>query len=193
MPPYAQAGQQPYSPAAHTQRPATITFATTLMVTAGLQTASLAAFVWLIILAGLESLSPTQAPDSGLYHILNRAQLSLSGGLWVPVFGFPLAAFVLGFLGLIRAAWPRLAITALGVGFSAWVLWWQSGTGWWRALVALVYVGICVALLWTPSASRWYRGDPARRPAPPAAQPPASHSAASQNPADPDPQRWWNR
>lgn len=183
-PPQQQIGGPAFRPVP--QRPAAITFATTLMVTAGLQMAALIALVWLVILAGLESLSPTRAPDSGLYHMLNRAHLTLSEGLWVPLFGFPLAACVLGFLGLMRTAWPRIAITALGVACSAWIIWWQSTTGWWRALVVVVYIAVCVVLLWTPAATHWYRGEPASRPTAPASPQPVPAP-------EPDPRRWWDR
>lgn len=140
-------------------RPFALTVSGVLTVTAGLQVACLVGFVWLVLWAGSSSLDLRDPLEAGLAHTLNRGSLALGQGLWLPLLGFPLAATVLGFLVLIRTAWPRVALTALGVGAIAWMAWWRLDELGWVAVPA-GYVALCVALLWTPAVSGWLRTRP---------------------------------
>jgi uncharacterized membrane protein YjdF len=81
----------------------------------------------------------------------------MGDGLWVPLYGFPVASVVTGFLLLNRRPWTRVAHSAVGVASLGWAAWWlrDSLLGW---LVVALYVGTAVAVLWVPSVGRWYAG-----------------------------------
>jgi hypothetical protein len=79
----------------------------------------------------------------------------MGDGLWVPLYGFPVASVVTGFLLLSARPWVRLAHSAVGVASLGWAGWWlrDSPVAW---VVVALYVGISVAVLWAPSVGRWY-------------------------------------
>lgn len=140
------------------QRPAVIALAATLAVTASLQFLGALTLAWLISLAGRQL--STTGGEGALYHILNRFNDRMLNGLAWPLFGFPLAALVLGFLLPNRRPWVRLAFTVLGAAALLWMGWlFHSNLVWW--LVPGIYVASTVGILWTSAASHWYRWQPA--------------------------------
>uniref|UniRef100_UPI001E576738 hypothetical protein n=1 Tax=Desertihabitans aurantiacus TaxID=2282477 RepID=UPI001E576738 len=145
--------------AAPAQRPFALTVSAVLTVTAGLQVAGAVAFVWLLLTALTSALDYQDPIESGLYHLLTRASLSLQQGLWVPLIGLPLLAVVAGFCLPVRRAWPRLVTTVLGAGAVAWLLWWQPDQLVWLS-VPVGYIALCVLLLWTPAVTGWLRSRP---------------------------------
>lgn len=149
------AGPQPYPTPARRQRPAVIGMAATMTVTASLQWICVLSFGWLVATAGAASLS-TRDVEGALYHMLRRFHLRMIEGLALPLYGFPVVAFVLGFVILAPRWWSRLALTLTGVAALAWSGWWlRHDILWW--LPVATYVGIVCLILWTPGASQWYR------------------------------------
>ncbi|MVA75360.1 hypothetical protein GC722_04850 [Auraticoccus sp. F435] len=112
-----------------------------------------------MLYAGASAFDYREPTEAALYHLLNRGHLALQQGLWLPLIGFPLAAAVVGFLLPLRAAWPRVAATVLGVAATAWMVVWRSDALQW-VLVPAGYVALCVLLLWTPGVTRWLRTRP---------------------------------
>lgn len=147
-------GPQPYG-APRAQRPAVIGMAATMTVTASLQWICVLSFGWLVATAGAASLSTTDV-EGGLYHMLRRFHLRMIEGLALPLYGFPVIAFFLGFMILMPRLWARLALTLTGVAALAWSAWWlRHDILWW--LPVATYVGIVCLILWTPGATHWYR------------------------------------
>ena len=144
------------------QRPALVTLALTLAVTASLLWVCGLSLFGVVALAGTDALSA--AGDEGVvFHTLDQFVLRMGDGLWVPLYGFPVASVVTGFLLLSRRPWARVAHTAVGVASLGWAGWWLWGSPLsWVAVAA--YVGTAVGVLWVPSVGRWYATRP-RRPA----------------------------
>ena len=142
------------------QRPAVVGLAVSLAVTASLLWVCGLSLFGLVALAGIQAMSPV-GEDGVVFHTLDEFVLRMGDGLWVPLYGFPVAAIVTAFLLLNRRPWSRLAHSAVGVASLGWAAWWlrDSLLAW--AVVAL-YVGGAVALLWVPAVGRWYAGRPAR-------------------------------
>lgn len=157
--PYAHPpAQPPTRPAVELppQRPAAITFAATMTVTASMLWVCGLGFVWLMAIAALDQFDTAVQTEAVFYHMANRLHLRLLTGLAWPLFLFPTVAVVAGFMLLSRANWTRIFFTLLGVASIGWTLWWQSNDLA-QALPAVVYIGFCVVMVWTPSAGRWFR------------------------------------
>jgi hypothetical protein len=142
------------------QRPAVIGLAVTLAVTGSLVWVCGLSLFAVVALAGLQAMSAS-GDDGVVFHTLDQFVLRMGDGLWVPLYGFPVASVVTGFLLLARRPWTRIAHSAVGVASLGWAGWWlrDSLLGW--AVVA-VYVGTAVAVLWAPSVGRWYANRPRR-------------------------------
>lgn len=138
-----------------------------LTAAAGIQGVTAVAFCWLVMYAGASSANYDDQIEGGFGLLLNRADLALRQGLWLPLLGFPAASAVLGFLLPIRAAWPRIAVTVLGAGAITWMLVWRWGSVAW-VLAPVGYIALCVLLTWTPGVTAWLRA----RPRPSDARPP---------------------
>lgn len=138
------------------QRPALVTLALTLAVTASLLWVCGLSLFGVVALAGTETMS-SAGDDGVVFHTLDQFVLRMGDGLWVPLYGFPLASLVTGFLLLSGRSWARLAHSAVGVTSLGWAGWWlrDSLLAW---VVVAVYVGVSVAVLWAPSVGRWYAG-----------------------------------
>jgi hypothetical protein len=118
----------------------------------------------LVALAGSQAMSAS-GDDGVVFHTLDEFILRMGDGLWVPLYGFPVASIVTGFMLLARRPWARIAHTAVGAASLGWAAWWlrDSLVTW---FVVAVYVGTAVAVLWTRAVSRWYANRPGRsRPA----------------------------
>lgn len=137
------------------QRPAVIALAVTLAVVASLQWICALSLLWVSAAVGTSTFD--QVGDNGaLFHILNRFDDRMLDGLAVPLFGFPLASLVTGFLVIKRRPWTRLVHTLVGVAALAWAAWWlRDNLLWWFS--AAWYVVVACLVLWTPAASAWYR------------------------------------
>jgi len=147
------------------QRPVVIGLAVTLAVTGSLLWLCGLSLFGLVALAGTRTMSRV-GEDGVVFHTLDEFVLRMGDGLWVPLYGFPVASVVTAFLLLNRRPWSRVAHSAVGVASLGWAGWWlrDSLLTW---FVVAVYVGTAVAVLWTPSASRWFaaragRARPAR-------------------------------
>jgi len=140
------------------QRPALVTLALTLAVTASLLWVCALSLFGLVALAGIRAMSPV-GEDGVVFHTLDQFVLRMGDGLWVPLYGFPVASIVTGFMLLVRRPWARLAHSAVGVVSLGWAGWWlrDSLLAW---VVVAVYVGTAVAVLWAPAVGRWYAGRP---------------------------------
>jgi hypothetical protein len=144
------------------QRPAVIGLAATLAVTASLQWICGVSLLWLAAIAGADSLS-SSGTEGAVFHLLHRFDLRMGDGLAVPLYMFPLASVITGFLILSGRPWTRVAHTALGVVALGWSAWWlQHQLEWW--CIGALYIGVGCLVLWTPSASRWYGAHRNRRP-----------------------------
>jgi hypothetical protein len=136
------------------QRPAAITIAATLAVTGSLQWICALTVLWMAAVAGADTLS-SSGTEGAVFHVLHRFDVRMTDGLAVPLYLFPVAAFVSGFLILWQRPWTRIAHTGLGVAALAWSAWWlQNSLLWW--CVSALYILVGCLLLWTRSASRWY-------------------------------------
>jgi len=151
-PPLPPSGYPP--PAAGAQRPVGIGLATTLAVTASLQWICGLTLLWLVVVAGADTLSRS-GTEGAVFHLLHRFDVRMSDGLAVPLYLLPLAAMLTGFLILSQRPWTRIAHTAVGLVALGWSAWWlQDHLAWWA--VGALYILIGCLVLWTPSASRWY-------------------------------------
>lgn len=161
-PPGASAPRPPLQPGEQDQRPATIGLSATLAVTASLLWVCGLSLFLLVAAAGTRALGPS-GDDGVVFHLLDEAVLRMGDGLWVPLYGFPLASTVTGFCLLARRPWARVAHTVAGAAALAWAAWWlrESLLMW---FVVAVYVVVAVAVLWVPSVGRWYAGRPRRAP-----------------------------
>ena len=161
-------GGQPYpphAPAPQAQRPVAITLAATLAVTASLQWVAGLTLLWLVAVTSGRQLGTTGA-DGVMFHILNRFDDRMATGLAWPLYGFPLASLLLGFLLATRAHWVRIALSVVGVAAVLWLAWlFRDDLTWF--LVPGAYIAVTVALLWTTAAGRWYGW----RPSDPTTQP----------------------
>jgi hypothetical protein len=138
----------------HHQRPAAVTIAATLAVTGSLQWICALSVLWLAAAAGADTLSRS-GTEGAVFHLLHRFDVRMTDGLALPLYLFPVAAFVSGFLILWQRPLTRIAHTALGVAALAWSAWWlQNSLLWW--CVSALYILVGCLLLWTRSASRWY-------------------------------------
>ena len=79
----------------------------------GLDQGALSLFL-LLAVAGTRALGPA-GDDGVVFHLLDEAVLRMGDGLWVPLYGFPVASVVTGFCLLARRPWTRIAHTVLGV------------------------------------------------------------------------------
>lgn len=137
------------------QRPAVIALGSTLAVMASLQWICGLSLVWVAATVGTNAFA--EVNDTGLvFHSLNRFTYRMLDGLAVPLYLFPLASMVTGFLVLSRRPWTRVAHTAVGLAALAWAAWWlQDNLLWWVG--AASYVVVACLVLWTPAATAWYR------------------------------------
>lgn len=143
------------------QRPALVGLAVTLAVTASLLWVCALSLFSVVALVGSQEMAA--ADDTGVvFHTLDQFVLRMGDGLWVPLYGFPVASVVTGFLLLSRRAWARVLHSVVGLASLAWVGWWlrDSLLAW---IAVAVYVGTAVAVLWAPSVGRWYAGRPRPR------------------------------
>ncbi|GAA3563885.1 hypothetical protein GCM10022197_19300 [Microlunatus spumicola] len=150
------------------QRPAVIGLAVTLAVTGSLLWVCGLSLFGVVALAGIQAMSPV-GDEGVVFHTLDQFVLRMGDGLWVPLYGFPVASIVTGFLLLSRRPWTRLAHSGVGVASLAWAAWWLRDS-WLSWVVVALYVGLAVAVLWAPSVGRWYDGRP-RRPRTPRVAP----------------------
>jgi hypothetical protein len=142
------------TPAAGAQRPVGIGLATTLAVTASLQWICGLTLLWLVVVAGADTLSRS-GTEGAVFHLLHRFDVRMSDGLAVPLYLLPLASMLTGFLILSQRPWTRIAHTAVGLVALGWSAWWlRDHLAWWA--VGALYILIGCLVLWTPSASRWY-------------------------------------
>lgn len=162
LPPPVVTGGPPGSrPPAVDQRPAVVGLALTLAVTASLLWACGLSLFLLLAVAGTRAMSPV-GEEGYVFHTLDEAVLRMGDGLWLPLYGFPVASIVSAFLLLSRRPWARITHTAVGAASLAWAGWWlQDSLLIW--VVVAVYVGTAVAVLWVPSVGRWYAGRPGPR------------------------------
>jgi hypothetical protein len=146
------------------QRPAVIALAATLAVTASLQWICGLSLLW--VTAAVGSSTFDQQGDNGVtFHMLRRFEDRMLDGLALPLYLFPLASLVTGFLVLSRRPWTRLAHTVVGLVALAWAAWWlRDDLLWWFSGAWYVVVGCLV--LWTPGATAWYRWRQDERPQP---------------------------
>jgi hypothetical protein len=151
------AARGPWSPAAAgpPQRPAVIALGSSLAVVASLQWICGLSLFWVVATVGTGAFA--QIGDNGaVFHILNRFNYRMLDGLALPLYLFPLASFVTGFLVLSRRRWARTVHTALGLVALAWAAWWlRDDLLWWFS--AAWYVVVACLVLWTPAATAWYR------------------------------------
>ena len=147
------------------QRPAVIALAVTLAVTGSLLWVCGLSLLLLVAVAGTEAMSPI-GEDGYVFHTLDEIVLRMGDGLWLPLYGFPVASIVTGFMLLARRPWTRVLHTGVGLTSLGWAGWWlrDSLLAW---VVVVVYVGTSVVVLWAPAVGRWYAGRSRRpRPAP---------------------------
>lgn len=142
------------------QRPAEIALGATLAVVASLQWLCVISLLWVAAAVGTNAFA--EVGDTGaLFHLLHRFDSRMLEGLLVPLYLFPLASLVTGFLVLSRRPWTRGLHTAVGAAALAWAAWWLRGDLlWWFS--AAWYVVVACLVLWTPAATAWYRWRPPR-------------------------------
>jgi hypothetical protein len=145
------AGPPPWAPP---QRPAVIALACTLAVMGSLQWVCGLSLLWVTASVGAGAFA--EVNDNGaVFHLLNRFNYRMLDGLAVPLYLFPLASLVTGFLILSRRPWTRVVHSAVGLVALAWAAWWlQDNLLWWFS--AAWYVVVACLVLWTPSATAWY-------------------------------------
>lgn len=144
------------------QRPAVIALASSLAVTASLQWICGLSLLWVSVAVGSSTFD--QLGDNGaVFHVMRRFEDRMLDGLAVPLYLFPLASLVTGFLVLSRRSWARLAHTVVGLAALAWAAWWlQDNLLWWFS--GAWYVVVACLVLWTPGATAWYQWSTGRRP-----------------------------
>jgi hypothetical protein len=159
LPPPLAGGPPPRpAPGFGDQRPAVIGLGVTLAVTASLLWVCGLSLFLLVAVAGTQAMSPI-GEDGYVFHVLDEAVLRMGDGLWLPLYGFPVASLVTGFLLLARRPWARVAHSVVGVVSLGWAGWWlrDSLLSW---VVVVLYVGTAVVVLWVPAVGRWYAGRP---------------------------------
>ena len=146
------------------QRPAVIALAATLAVTASLQWICGLSLLWVTVAIGTGTFD--QLGDNGaVFHIMRRFEYRMLDGLVVPLYLFPLASLVTGFLVLSQRPWTRLLHTGVGLVALAWAAWWlRDDLLWWFS--GAWYVVVACLVLWTPGATAWYRSRQDERPQP---------------------------
>lgn len=154
----------PQAPAGPPQRPAVIALASTMAVTASLQWICGLSLLW--VTAAVGSSTFDQLSDNGaVFHILRRFEDRMLDGLALPLYLFPLASLVTGFLVLSQRPWTRLVHTVAGLVALGWAGWWlQDNLLWWFS--AAWYVVVSCLVLWTPGATAWYHWRRDERPQP---------------------------
>jgi hypothetical protein len=154
LPPPPLPGTAP-GPTGPPQRPAVIALACTLAVMGSLQWICGLSLLWVTATVGAGAFA--EVNDNGaVFHILNRFNYRMLDGLAVPLYLFPLASVVTGFLVLSRRPWTRAVHTAVGLVALIWAAWWlQDDLLWWFS--AAWYVVVACLVLWTPGATAWYR------------------------------------
>lgn len=136
-------------------RPAAVTMAATLAITASVQWVGALSFAWLVAVSARESLA-TQGPDGALLHFLERFHFRMIDGLAWPLYLFPVVAFVTALMLLSRSRVGRIAFTVTGVAALGWSAWWlRESLQWWA--IPAAYLAFVTALAWTPGARRWFR------------------------------------
>ncbi|RYZ27832.1 MAG: hypothetical protein EOP01_07210 [Propionibacteriaceae bacterium] len=135
----------------------------TLAVTASLLWVTGLSLFGVVALAGTDAMA-SAGDDGVVFHTLDQFVLRMGDGLWVPLYGFPVASIVTGFLLLTGRPWARVVHSVVGVATLGWAGWWlrDSLLAW---VCVAVYVGLSVAVLWAPSVGRWYASRSGPRPA----------------------------
>ncbi|GAA1827555.1 hypothetical protein ACFFOM_14745 [Microlunatus capsulatus] len=142
-------------PSGPPQRPAVIALACTLAVLGSLQWICALSLLWVTATVGTGAFAEAN-DDGALFHVLNRFNYRMLDGLAVPLYLFPLASLVTGFLVLSRRLWSRVVHTGVGAVALAWAAWWlRDDLLWWFS--AAWYVVVACLVLWTPAATAWYR------------------------------------
>lgn len=150
--PKAVAGPPAQQAPAAPQRPAQVTVAISLGVTGSMVWMTGLAIVWLFAESLRQSLD--YRTEGAIYYMVERFHLKLVEGLVWPLFGFPLAAVVSGFLLLLRRPWPRIVFSALGaVSLLVTVLMMRGNLQ--LMWPGIVYICFTCLLLWSPGVSRW--------------------------------------
>ncbi len=137
------------------QRPAVIAMSASMTVTATALWVCALATGWLLAAASEARLAADQDFDGQILIVLNRFSARLFDGLAVPLFGFPVVAFVAAFLLLSGRRWAQLLYTLLGAATVGWLVWWLHDSWGW-AVAPIAYVVISVGIVWTPAAVRWF-------------------------------------
>ncbi len=136
------------------QRPAVIALAGSLAVVASLLWICSLSLVWVTATVGTATFADV-GDNGAVFHILNRFNYRMLEGLAIPLYGFPLASFVTGFLILSPRPWARALHTAVGAAALGWAAWWlQDALLWWFS--AAWYIVVACLVLWTPAATAWY-------------------------------------
>ncbi len=140
--------------AASPTRPAVVTIAATMAVTASLQWVCALSLVWVTATVGADALG-AQGDQGAIFHILNRFHYRMIEGLAWPLYGFGLLSLITGFLILSGRARHRIAHTVVGAAMIGWSAWWlRDNLAWWFSSAA--YVAVACLILWTPAATRWF-------------------------------------
>lgn len=153
--PQAFGPTQPYVRIVHRDaRPALLTLSMVLIIAGSLLWITEVGFVWIMALTVRNSFG-YDGVEGVFYHLLNRFHLRmLEQGLGAVLFGFPVAAIVLGFFLLQRKAWPRIAMSVLGaltVGAAGILL--RDTPAW--VIPFAVYIAFSCLILWAPSVTDW--------------------------------------
>ena len=93
LPPPAPLPPRPHALAAVDQRPAVIGLAVTLAVTGSLLWVCGLSLFGVVALAGIQAMSPV-GEEGVVFHTLDQFVLRMGDGLWVPLYGFPVASIV---------------------------------------------------------------------------------------------------
>lgn len=138
------------------QRPATVTTAGVLTITASALWTCSIGFAWLVLLALRDDLASSGDIGTALYHRITTIHHTLTFGAWIPAFGLPLAATIVALVMFARVRWTRWALTGLGVAsvIASWTVLGTGGIG----IPLICYVLFTTALIWTPGARRWFAG-----------------------------------
>lgn len=126
-----------------------------LIVTGSLLWMAALGFVWIFVYVARDSFGYSGV-EGAIYHMLERFHLRMLEGLAVVLFGAPGLAVILSFFLLRPTAWPRIAVSALGV-ISVVVcgLMLPGDLNW--LIPGAAYIAFACVILWTPAVSRWVR------------------------------------
>lgn len=138
------------------QRPATVTTAGVLTITASALWTCSIGFAWLVLLALRDDLASSGDIGTALYHRITTIHHTLTFGAWIPAFGLPLAATIVALVMFARVRWTQWALTGLGLAsvIASWTVLGTRGIG----IPLVCYVLFTTALIWTPGARRWFAG-----------------------------------